>query len=295
MATGRTITEVPAGPQRRSKVLAGLWAGNWAHAGSTCSIGVLSMMSLVAGVGAIGVTSGTTYAITSGTAVASEDRGFDAVAGVTLTQWRGINNVFGNATLIAPDRVIMPRHLINRSYTNRRSVDGAPSEYTIRFRRALDGTVGNVSNVESFYHVRVREWIFPAGRKESDDLVIGILETPVTHIAPATMDLRTKPSKNAVVSIASWGPVATQTTTPVAKGTLLTGMMRLASADSNKIKLTVSGRTALPVRVVNNDSGAPLLIMDAAGPRIIGFVTTANSGVAFRQLDGTRLFPRARR
>jgi hypothetical protein len=233
--------------------------------------------------------------VTSGTVVANDDRRFDAVAGVTLTQWRGINNVFGNATLIAPDRVIMPRHLINRNYTNRRSVDGAPTEYTIRFRRALDGTVGNISNPASFHHVRVREWIFPAGRKESDDVVIGILESPVTHITPATVDLRTKPSKNAVVSIASWGPVANQTTTPVAKGTLLSGMMRLASADSNKIKLTVTGRTALPLRVVNNDSGAPLLIMDAAGPRIIGFVTTPNSGVAFRQLDGSRLFPRARR
>lgn len=231
-------------------------------------------------------------AITSGTPVASNDRSFDAVAGVTLTQWRGINNVFGNATLIAPDRVILPRHLINRNFTNRRSIDGVASEYTIRFRRNIDGSVGNISNPASFHHVRVKEWIFPAGRKDSDDVVIGVLETPVLHIVPAVADLRTKPSKNAVVTIASWGPVANQTNVPVAKGTLLSGLMRLASADANKVKLTVTGRTALAPKVVNNDSGAPLLIMDTGTPRIIGFVTTTNSGVALRQLANTRLFPR---
>jgi len=230
-------------------------------------------------------------AITSGVPTQAIDHRYDAVAGVTLTEWAGINNVFGNATLIAPDRVIMPRHLINSSYMNRSSKDGTPGAYTIRFRRNPDGTLGNATDPTTFYQVKVKTWIFPNGRKDTDDVVVGILERPVTHIAPMAMDLKTIPKKNAILKVASWGPQAAPEGRVVPKGTLMNGAMKVASADKNKIKMAAPSAAA-SAGVVTNDSGTPLIIETSGVLKLVGYVTTPTTGVAISQLQGSRLLAR---
>jgi len=263
------------------------------HATSTvlksCRLSALALTLFLA----LGLTSTQSHAISSGNAVAPTDSRFDAVGGFTLRSWAGINNVFGNATLVAPDRIILPRHLINSSYKNRRSVDGAPSQYVVRFRRSPDGTIGNINAPTTFYHVGIQSWILPAGRNDADDVVIGILETPIYHIQPMQLDFRAKISRNQSVTLASWGPEAPPERAVVPKGRLLVGSMRLSSASKSKLSLS-SPSKLFPARVVKNDSGAPVLLVSGSSVRMIGFATTANSGIALAQQDGTRLFPRRR-
>lgn len=242
----------------------------------------------------LGLAASCAQAISGGVGIAPNDTRFDSVAGVTLTEWVGINNVFGNATLVAANRVVLPRHLINRNFPNRRSVDGTAGAFTIRFRRTPDGLVGTADNPASFHHVRVKEWIFPTGRKDTDDVVIGILETPVTHIAPAVVDMKAKVNKRSVLSVVSWGPVAVQLSTPVSKGTPLAGSVAVTSFDKNKFRIGPPSPAA-PAGVVPNDSGTPILQVNGGVVKIVGFVTTTTGGVSLQQLEGTRLFPRVPR
>ena len=230
--------------------------------------------------------------ITSGVAVAAADSRFDAVGGFTLREWQGINNVFGNATLIAPDRVILARHLINSTFKNRKSTDGAAAQYVVRFRRRPDGGVGDLNDPSTFYHVRVKEWLLPTGRTDADDVVIGILDTSVVHIAPVTIDFKAKLSKNAPVTLASWGPEAPPTGV-VPKGRLVVGATRVSSWSKTKFSLAAA-TTAAPSRPVLNDSGSPVLLVGGASVRLVGFITTTGGGVSVAQLDGSRLMPRRR-
>lgn len=254
-----------------------------------CRAGALALLLLCA----LGLTTTQAHAVSSGTVVAPNDSRFDAVGGFTLREWSGINNVFGNATLIAPDRVILPRHLINSTYKNRRSVDGAASQYVVRFRRSPDGTIGNINTPSTFFHVGIQSWILPTGRNDADDVVIGILETPVFHIQPIQLDLRAKLSRNQPVTVASWGPEAPPAGVVVPKGRLLVGSMRLSSASKSKLSFSAPSRL-FPARVVKNDSGAPVLLVSGSSVRMVGFATTTSSGVALAQQDGSRLFPRRR-
>ena len=231
-------------------------------------------------------------AMTSGRPPAQTDRRFDAVAGFTRTEWAGINNIFGNAVLISPDRIVIPRHLINEQFRNRASVDGAPAEYTVRFRRRPDGGLGDLADLSTFHHVRIREWVFPAGRAEKDDIAIGILETPVLHISPMVIDFNPRVNAKTPILRASWGPESSSTGI-VPKGRLLIGEVRLRSAGS-VMKLAPKS-AQMPTEVVRHDSGSPILAMSGSSVRMIGLVSTTVGGPAFKSHANTRLFPKARR
>lgn len=230
--------------------------------------------------------------ITSGREVAATDRRFDAVAGFTRTEWRDINNVFGNATLVTPDRVVLPRHLINDQFKVSTSTDGAAADFAVRFRRRPDGGVGDVNNPASFHHVRVKEWIFPNGRKDVDDVVIGVLETPVTHITPIAMDFKPKSPTKSTILLASWGPEGPPADN-APKGRLLIGNVKLRGAGG---WLTLAARSKnAPTEVVLHDSGAPVFAISNNAMRMIGFVSTTAGGPSLKEMAGTRLFPRIAR
>ncbi|MBS0196580.1 MAG: hypothetical protein JSR77_07465 [Planctomycetes bacterium] len=235
-----------------------------------------------------------TLGITAGRAPVATDARFDAVAGFTRFEWRDINNVFGNATLISSDRVVLARHLINENYKTRTSVDPPASDYMVRFRRKPDGSLGDVNDPTTFYQVRVKEWILPQTRGDVDDIAIGVLETPVTHIRPMPIDLKPRLGKNVRAIIASWGPESAPQGAVVPKGRLLIGDVMLRTPNSAWIALSPK-TTKTPSEVVLNDSGAPLLVPASSGYKMIGMATTTAGGVSLSTQQGTRLFPRSGR
>ena len=122
-------------------------------------------------------------AIVNGQSPTVQDRRFDAVGAFAVT-WRlgldptnpdpatGDHNWYCAATLTGPATIHTAKHCVD-SY-------GASAPHAVRFRRALDGSVGTVeAGVASFYHMRVVSWAFPGG-----DVAIGTLEATVPHIVP---------------------------------------------------------------------------------------------------------------
>lgn len=219
-------------------------------------------------------------AIIGGSVVDTNDARFDAVAGFTLDQWRNLNVPTGNAVLIAPDRVVLPRHLINDTFGNPASVDGAPSQYVVRFRVNPNGSRGSINSPSTFYHVRIASWIFPTKRTSSDDLVIGVLETPVTHITPMPIEWRPTLKRGKLAgSLLSWGPDE--------QG--IKGQLRLGGISMNAIG---SGTFSWQVGAygVLNDSGAAAVMYDAQGrARLVGFITTPHAGISFRRWRTMRI------
>jgi len=144
-------------------------------------------------------------AIVNGEAPAEDDTRFDAVAAFSLTAWlienpgdTHVHNWFGNGVLIAPDVVLIARHLL----PNNGKGGQRPGTNAVRFRRHTDGSLGSVANgVESFHQVRIREWVIA----EQFDLALGILEEPVTHIQPVKLLLDSQPVHNRRAMLAGWG------------------------------------------------------------------------------------------
>lgn len=220
------------------------------------------------------------------TVVATEDVRFDAVGGFTLTQWQGANNCFGNAVLVAPDRVILPRHLINSNYTSRLSIDPPATDYVVRFRRRPDGGVGSASDPSTFFHVRIASWVVHKDRKSYADVVIGVLETPVTHITPMVVNFDAKVKRGRLAaSVTSWGPDETG-----AKGTVRTGAVVLSKITSTLVQWREG------VQAILHDSGAAITVSYRDGTeRLVGFVTYSGGGVSVKKWKNSVIFPKPRR
>lgn len=212
--------------------------------------------------------------ITGAAVLDPADPRFDAVAAVTLAEWQLLNVPIGNATLISPDRVVLPRHVINSNFTTPGSTEGLPTSYVVRFRAHPDGTRGNPNNPGSYYHVRVARWIVPKKRTASDDMIVGVLEAPVTHIQPMAIDYRPRLVRGKLAaSLLSWGPRETGE-----KGQLAFGGVFVDNLGAGSLSWTLGSQGLL------NDSGAAIVRTDAAGRSfLIGYVTTARSGIAFRK------------
>jgi len=220
------------------------------------------------------------------TVVVAEDARLDAVAGFTLVQWQEVNNCFGNAVLVAPDRVILPRHLINSTFTARNSIDGLATDYVVRFRRRPDGGVGTASDPATFHHVRVARWVFHKDRKATDDVVIGILETPVTHITPMVVNFDAKLNRGRLAAtVSSWGPDEAGI-----KGTLRSGGIVLSKLTSTLAQWREG------VQAILHDSGAAITVTQRDGSqRLVGFVTTSGGGVSVKKWKNSVIFPKPRR
>jgi hypothetical protein len=147
------------------------------------------------------------HAIVNGTVPPDEDTSFDAV-GAFAVVWRlgldptnpdpatGDHNWYCSATLTAPTVIHTAKHCVEPY--------GAGAPHAVRFRRALDGSVGTIeAGVASFYHVLVASWDFPGG-----DVAIGHLVEPVIHIAPIPV-LYEDPAPEVYITapliVAGWG------------------------------------------------------------------------------------------
>ncbi len=221
------------------------------------------------------------FGIIGATPVASSDARFDAVGAFTLDEWRNLNVPIGNAVLIAPDRVVLPRHVINGNYRTRTSVDGTAGAYVVRFTSNPDGTRGSMSNPASFFHVKVTRWIVPNGRSTSDDIVIGVLAQPVTHITPMAINWRpSMPRGGLAANLLSWGPDEAGI-----KGALRIGGIRISSISNSSFSFRLGAYG------VRNDSGAAAVTYNAQGqPTLVGFLTTSRSGIALRRWQASSLF-----
>lgn len=218
-------------------------------------------------------------AITGASLVAQQDATYDAVAAVTLNEWRDLNVPIGNAVLIAPDRVVMPRHLVNSTFLNPTSQDGAASQYVLRFRVNPDGSRGRLSSPSSFFHVGVVRWIVPKARNSASDIVVGVLETPVTHITPMQVESHPRLIRGRLAaSLLSWGPTETGE-----KGELRIGGIRVGQIGTSVFSWQVGSQGLV------NDSGAAAVVMKDGTARLVGFVTTARSGIVLRKWRSSTL------
>lgn len=147
--------------------------------------------------------------LVDGVEVAESDTRFDAVAAFTRTEWAGGDNYFGNGTLIAPDKMIMARHLLDAN-AHEPGHHPTPGQYTFRFRRHENGTVGSLDAGSASYHqVTVHHFEF-LGNGEylfnvNPDIVIAHLSEPVTHIEPIAVAPAGYLSSGMIVHFAGWG------------------------------------------------------------------------------------------
>lgn len=129
---------------------------------------------------------------------------YDAV-GAFAVAWRlgleaspdpaaGPHNWYCSATLSAPGIVHTARHCID-AY-------GPAAPHAVRFRRALDGSIGTPeAGPASYYHAMVGGWVF------ADDVAVGYLMSEVPHIAPIQVlgDDTAAVYRGAPIIVAGWG------------------------------------------------------------------------------------------
>jgi len=144
-------------------------------------------------------------ALVNGQAPDETDTRFDAVAAFSRTNWlidnpqdQQAHNWFGNGVLIAPDVVLIAKHLLpDGGRTTPR-----PGTFTVRFRRHADGSLGSVAaGPNSFHQVSIATWIIPDGM----DLALGILSQPVRHIQPVSVLLDAQAVQSQTLVLAAWG------------------------------------------------------------------------------------------
>jgi len=155
------------------------------------------------------------HAIVNGQEPSEDDRRFDAVAGLTQTS---AYNIYCTAILIAPDLVLTAAHCVDNWGGQETTYQELPDFYhTVRFRRHPSGHLGSIEEPQWFHHVRVVRWISVApkfGHGEPADALLGILETPVTHIEPIRVSHNRYPvalhpdrSLTTPLLVAGWGKI----------------------------------------------------------------------------------------
>lgn len=144
-------------------------------------------------------------ALVNAQAPPADDKRFDAVAAFSHARWLGLDpdhdnardhNWYGNATLIAPDVVLLSKHLVKGN--------AAPpaGEYAVRFRRKPDGSLGSKKkDADSFHNVKILRFVTAA----NTDLALGILEKPVEHIDPMPLGLDDQALNRDAIQLAAWG------------------------------------------------------------------------------------------
>ena len=171
-------------------------------------------------------------AIVNGFEPAADDTRFDAVGAFSRTDWlragpdrspEDAHNWFGAATLIAPDTILTARHNLPDKRPAR------PYEFAVRFRRHVTGSVGSRQAGPDSYHLApVVKWVMaPHG----EDLAMGILVAPVTHIDPIPVDTRRVRIIREPGFVAAWGSESRWLGAPVPRRRLLVGRNLLARTD----------------------------------------------------------------
>jgi hypothetical protein len=164
------------------------------------------------------------------------DTRFDAVGAIGITRrmtaehseasgWT--DTWYGNATLIAPQLVAVARHVIHDGGSHFEPSHwklDTPGNYAVRFRRLPDGSLRELSIPNPDYHpdipgstqrlypytVKVVAWILPAPSNPENittmpDMLVGILEHPVTHIKPIPVGFPAEFQADFPFTLAGWG------------------------------------------------------------------------------------------
>lgn len=129
---------------------------------------------------------GHAHGLVNGEAPAEDDTRFDAVAAFSRTAWltenpedKHVHNWFGAGVLIAPDVVLIAKHLLPAPVAQGK-VKGRKA-FSVRFRRHADGGLGSKPSGPGSYHqVTIQQWVCAPNA----DLALGILSKPVEHIEP---------------------------------------------------------------------------------------------------------------
>jgi hypothetical protein len=227
-------------------------------------------------------------AIQGGTEVASTERALEAVGQFSRTQWLDLPGALGNAILIAPDRVLLPRHLINNQFTFSQSPDAPAEQFIVRFRRLPDGTLANPEDPSSYFTVGVRGFIFLKDRDPGADAVVAILSTTVRHIQPIEVDPERRILPNTRVQVVSWGQQQAGIQTPADSraqpARLRRGEIIIGDWDRRQLELDTSTTARNLATVVDSDSGAGLFFSSGGRLRLIGIVTRQSGGVSIALL-----------
>lgn len=243
---------------------------------------------LVTVLAALMATSPRAEAIQGGSEVPSSERALEAVGQFSRAQWIDLPGALGNAILIAPDRVLIPRHLINNQFNFFGSVDAPAELFFVRFRRRPDGTLANPEDPSTYFTVGIRGFGFLKDRDDGADAVVAILSTPVRHIQPITIDSDRRINPNTRVQVVSWGQQQAGIQTPsdsrAQPARLRQGEIILGAWDRRQLEIDTSTSARNLANVVDSDSGAGLFIFSAGKLRLVGIVTRRSGGVSIAQL-----------
>jgi hypothetical protein len=250
---------------------------------------------------------GRTHALVNGESPAEDDKRFDAVAAFSRTSWllendkeKHAHNWFGAGVLIAPDVVLVAKHLLPKDVLQ--DPTKATNRFMVRFRRNVDGGLGSKkAGPDSYHQVTIHSWILSPGA----DLALGILSKPVEHIEPVKMllDGELTFSQRRCV-LAGWGSespwrgksgprlglkVGENTATRTG------GFMRVDSykTEQRENKDGKSGAYIIDENAVPNmhDSGGSMFLFDDAGKPILAGIISTYSGGTFLPAASTDDFP----
>ncbi|MGB0766124.1 MAG: trypsin-like serine protease [Phycisphaeraceae bacterium] len=233
-----------------------------------------------------------TQALVNGEAPAEDDTRFDAVCAFSNTNWLYDNdrdnkshNWYGNGVLIAPDVVLIARHLLPADPKRHRQ-----GLFAVRFRRHADGSLGQKANGPDSYHqVTVAKWIVA----ERADLALGILSKPVEHIQPVRVLLdRQEPVANHRAMLAGWGSESLWKSVPGPRRGLRVGENTVSArgsmlrVDSYLTEVRENSQGQRKTYIVDehavpnmHDSGGSIFLLDEEGrPTLAGIISTYSGG-----------------
>ncbi|MGB1125618.1 MAG: trypsin-like serine protease [Phycisphaeraceae bacterium] len=247
------------------------------------------------------------YGLVNGQSPEADDERFDGVAAFSKTQWlyedkdgKGGHNWFGAGVLIAPDVVLIAKHLLPQPIQQGKTQ--ASNQYAVRFRRHAEGGLGNrEGGSASYHHATVYSWIL----SPNTDLALGILSKPVEHIEPVRvlLDDDLDVSKRRCM-LAGWG---SESPWRGAKGprkglrvggntaTRNGGFLRV---DSYKVELREKADGSRAAYIVEknavpnmHDSGGSIFLLDDEDkPVLAGIISTYSGGMYLPQAN-TDEFP----
>ncbi len=218
------------------------------------------------------------HAITRGSVPDPESTLLDAIGAYAVTWRLGLEPEHPeaaahawscSAVLITPTRVALAKHCVTDGY-------GFTAPAAIRFRRALDGSLGSLEQgPDSFFYALVASYFDP----DAGDLIYANLSQPVKHIAPIPRTPRltlSYPGEPGIV--AGWGKTGPGLGEGAAEQLLLcetpvhgsTGFVSYHTAYYNPF----------PCGPNQWDSGGAILINTTNGWRVAGVVNNQSWGAA---------------
>jgi len=226
------------------------------------------------------------WAITGGTAPDPADTSLDAVAALSRPHMIGqdpshpnaqFHNWFCNAVLIDETTAVTASHCVGSG------------NYTLRFRRHVNGTLGTKgAGPSSYHHVDVASWV-----DLGHDLTVLTLAQNVSHIDPIPAITKGLHELTGDLPIlhAGWGKEGPNFNQGP-RNELLTCENWVTTASDTRLEYWSTAGNPNGCGVNMFDSGGAVLIEDSAGEwRLAGVHSTTNSAANLRIADGDPSVP----